>query len=179
MGIINRILDFSEMPMERQIAIGMLLPFIPILLGESIFFVLLIFYRWSVLLAFAVSFAFSSGGIVLWYMWRDGVRREIVEFEPINAILFWSKEKVTWENQMIIDRVSLRNDATLRANDLKEGKPQFLNPPVFKKEVLTYNPKKRQYVREVIEVPFEPEDVQIGLHQIVVSNPEIIEHFLA
>jgi len=177
-SLINRILDFSEMPMDKQIAVGMLLPFIPIFIGESLFFVLLIVYRWTVILSFSISFSFSCGGIVLWYMWRDGVRREIRQYEPLNATLFWSKEKVTWENQMIIDRISLKNEATLRATKLDEGKPHFENPPVFKKEVLTYNPKRHKYVRETILVPYEPTSVKIGLHEIIVTNPELIENFL-
>ena len=127
--------DFSEMPMEKQIAIGMMLPFIPILIGETLFFYLLIAGKMTVMTSFSISLGFSAFGLMLWYMWRDNVRKEILEYEPISATLCWSKEIVTWETQMITKRIELNNAQILRPVTYSDNNlPIFENPPTYQKE---------------------------------------------
>jgi len=172
-------LDFSEMPMDKQIAIGMILPFIPVLIGETLFFYLLIAGQMSIVSSFGISLGFSSFGLMLWYMWRDGVRAEILEFEPINAQLFWSKEIVTWENQMITGKKELNNAQILRPVTYDdEALPRFEDPPTYHKQVIRYSTKAKDYIEETIEIPYKPKKVKVGLNEIHVGNKEIIENFL-
>ena len=172
--------DFSELPMEKQIAFGMLLPFIPVIIGETLFFYLIIFAGMGILTSFSVSLSFTAFGLTLWYMWRDGVRKEIMDYEPINATMRWNKEVVTWENQMITGRVALKNEATIRPVELTEEQlPRFKKPPLYKKEVLFYSKKEEGYIRREIDVAFTPAKMDIGLFEFTVGNPELVENLLA
>jgi len=175
-------IDFSEMPMEQQIAFGMLLPFIPVIIGETLFFYLILFAKMNILMSFSISLSFTVFGLLLWYMWRDQVRREIMEYEPINANLRWTKEIVTWENQMIVNRISLKNEHTLRPVDIdvkdNVSYPQFDNPPVFEKEVLYYSRKSGTYIRKKLPLAFKPASIKVGLHNLTVANKEVVENIL-
>ncbi len=167
--------------MEKQIVVGALLPFIPVFIGEVLFFVLVMAARVDIMLSFAVSLSFSSFGMVLWYMWRDSVRREIVNYEPINATLRWSREIVTYENQMITGRVSLKDEQIVRPVEYTPGAntPSFQSPPTYKKEVLYYSQRARGYIRQVVDVAFQPKSIKIGINEYVVGNPELVESLLA
>jgi len=166
--------------MEKQIAIGMMLPFIPVLIGETLFFYLILTETANVLTSFSVSLGTSAFGLMLWYMWRDRVRQEILEFEPINAMIFWSKEIVTWENQMITKRKEIKNVDILRPVTYDdENLPQFENPPTYKKEITVFSKKRGQNIRKVIELPYKPKKIEAGLSEYHIGNPEIVENMLA
>ena len=83
--------SFEDMDFTAQIRIAMILPMIPLIVSETLFFYLILFAGWNVQDSFSVSISFCCMGIVAYFAFRDKVRRGITNLEPITAIHSWSK----------------------------------------------------------------------------------------
>jgi len=178
MGILS-FLDFSELPMDRQIAYSMLIPMIPIIFSETLFFTLIIVYEWNLVIAFSLSFSIMCFGLLGWYMWRDRIRREILSLNPLTAILRWSKDIVTWENQMMLHTIPLKAHRTLRPIEYNNGgKPLFEKPPTYLQTIKRWSQKAGRYIEKEVEIPFKAKQVEAGLNQILVANNEVVENIL-
>lgn len=178
MGLLG-FLDFSELPMDKQIAYSMLIPMVPIIFSETLFFILIIVYAWDLIIAFSLSFSIMCFGLLGWYVWRDRVRREILSLNPLTAILRWSKEVVTWENQMMLRSIPLKSHRTLRPVEYVEGnKPLFEKPPTYTQMIKRWSQKAQSYIEKEVQIPFKAQGVKAGLNQILVANQEVVENIL-
>lgn len=179
MGLFDWIprISFEDMDFTAQIRIAMILPMIPLIVSETLFFYLILFAEWNIQDAFSVSITFCCLGIVAYFAFRDKVRRGITNLEPITAIHSWSKSVSFFENQLIVRKLPLQEQEVLRPVPYKGDKPLFDNHPMIEeiKLVRTEGGLRRQ----VVEEPLRIKPMQMGLHEVILRNPDLVDRFLA
>jgi hypothetical protein len=169
-------LSFEDMDFTSQIRIAMLLPMIPLLVSETLFFYLIIFAEWKINDAFSVSVTFCCLGIVAYFMFRDKARRSITNLEPVTAIHSWSKSISYFENLLVKEKIPLQEQEIVRPVEYKGERPLFENHPEIEDIVLERNNGK--LIRKKVRIPIRVKPVKMGFHEIILRNPDLLENLI-
>lgn len=172
-------ISFEEMDFASQIRMAMLIPLLPVIMSETLFFYLIIFAEWGVERAFSVSVMFCCLGIVAWYAFKDRVRRAITNFEPMTALLGWSKTCIPYENLLVRERIPLREEEILRPVKRDNGKPIFENHPTIEETVVVKSDKLGMHRRKTISVPIEVKSFEMGLNEVILYDEENVKNIRA
>lgn len=174
-----KLIDFSELSMEQQIALSIIIPVTPFILGQFLFFGLAIFAGYDLLTCLFISSMFTMGGLVLYLFYRDKTRRSVMGMEPFNAIFRWSKSYPTWENQMVLSRNEIRADQiVMPVRYDNKSRPIFNNPIRVKVLEKIYDRVRRKTVFKMVEKDLEPQEIKLGLFEVAL-NPEIARNMIS
>ena len=175
--------SFEDMDFTSQIRIAMLLPMIPLLTSETLFFYLIIFAEWKINDAFSVSVTFCCLGIVAYFMFRDKARRSIINLEPITAIHSWSKSISIFDNLLVKEKIPLQEQEIVRPVIFKGPKdgsgiarPLFENHPMIEEIVLER--VDGRLVRKTVQTPIRIKPMRMGLHEVILRNPDLMDNLI-
>lgn len=175
----KKLFDFSELNMAQQMALSIMIPVSPFILGQFLFFGLALFAGYDLLTCLFISSMFTMGGFVLYLFYRDQTRKAVMGMEPFNAIFRWSKSYPTWENQMVLHRTEIRADqivTPVKYDD--QNRPIFENPIKVKVLEKAFDAIRRREVLKWVERTLVPKELRLGLFDMALM-PDIAGRIIA